>query len=188
MKHGPTKLYFDLLTEVLKPYKPVRVLELGTGWGISGSAFLDAGCELLVTVDPNMTAPYVQKSLAELEARRANYQTVVALNVRSENLTRGVFKDAGLGEDPKFDVIFVDARHDYESVRIDLLTAKNFLSKGGMIICDDFSHPKNQIDGENAYGVQKAVLEYIELGMVEGFIEDWYPRMEGNGLAVIIHK
>jgi len=39
----------------------------------------------------------------------------------------------------KFDYIFIDGGHAYETVSNDLLLSKNILSKGGTIMCDDYN-------------------------------------------------
>lgn len=58
-------------------------------------------------------------------------------------------------EKQKFNVIYVDANHDYENVLSDLKNAENLLKDDGILIIDDYS--------ENHWpGVFKAVDEWID--------------------------
>jgi predicted O-methyltransferase YrrM len=153
MAHGPTAHYYDALKRMVSVlirdgYSVENVLEIGTGWGISGTVFLEAGCRQLVTVDPNMDAPYVQASLKQLESVRKDGQFIVRIRSSSDDLPKiKEFKGR------RFDMIFVDGRHDYESVCRDLLLAIQVMNPKGVIICDDYTHPKNGSE----YGVADAV-------------------------------
>ena len=55
---------------------------------------------------------------------------------------------------PKYDLVFIDGDHDYESVRIDIGKAKNVLAEGGLIAFHDFDHPSHR-------GVREAVEELL---------------------------
>lgn len=179
MAHGPTKHYYEALTAMVKSLKNMgypcdRVLEVGTGWGISGSVFMEAGCKELVTIDPNMDEPYVRESLLEIRSKAVEGQVIQPIKSASHNM-----KDYFIERKDEFDLVFLDGRHDLESVRTDLALAKAVLRKKGVIICDDYTHSKNG----GQYGVAQAVREFMENSSSCTLIED----LTGNGLAGIIH-
>ena len=73
-----------------------------------------------------------------------------------------------------FDVIFIDANHNYEAVKKDVLNTHQHLLHGGLLIFDDYKRPGfgyPPLDGEFQQqmtdpwiGVQRAVDELLELG------------------------
>lgn len=69
----------------------------------------------------------------------------------------------------KFDLIFIDGGHDYESVRRDIAIAKEFVAPGGIICGHDFT----MFDG-----VTKAVLDFgDEVGKVNACGTVWWKEM-----------
>ena len=56
----------------------------------------------------------------------------------------------------KFDYVFLDGGHKYETVISDLKSLKKVVEKNGIILCDDY-------DLTYAPGVKKAVDEYVLL-------------------------
>lgn len=61
---------------------------------------------------------------------------------------------AKLYEDHSLDFVFIDAQHDYESVKEDILAWKNKVKKGGILAGHDYNP-------EGDYGVGKAVRELL---------------------------
>lgn len=195
MDHAPTAHYYAALTRMVEVLKKggnsvERVLEIGTGWGISGSVFLEEGCKSLLTIDPNMKAGYVRQSIEELNSKVGKDQKITYVNAMSRDLVNH------LNADDYFDVIFVDGMHDYEGVKKDIYIAKDHLATGGVIICDDYTHPKNGSE----YGVARAVDEYLEKWNIIIANADYgvqVPRKRlirkiedrtGNGLVALIHQ
>jgi Methyltransferase domain len=60
------------------------------------------------------------------------------------------------------DVIYIDAAHDYESVKQDILAYKSLVRPGGMIFGDDYTHHWN--------GVMKAVDETLPQRAINGVV------------------
>ena len=65
--------------------------------------------------------------------------------------TNTILKDLNL---TNVDYIFIDGGHDYNTVKNDLEYSKRFLSKEGVILCDDY-------DLTYAPGVKKAIDEFV---------------------------
>jgi len=61
---------------------------------------------------------------------------------------------ASLYENNSLDFVFIDAQHDYESVKADILAWQNKVKKGGILAGHDYN-----IDGD--FGVGKAVRELL---------------------------
>jgi len=55
-----------------------------------------------------------------------------------------------------FDFIYIDALHDYESVRDDINAWNKKLKTGGMMVIDDY-----QVNNERGYGVIEATDEFL---------------------------
>jgi len=186
MAHGPTNHYYHALKQMVDDLKKVhaieRVFEIGTGWGISGSVFIEAGVKELVTIDPNLEKPYVRLSVREIESKRSPEQVVIYFPKKSSEILHSydiVGYDDQIFAQQTFDLVFIDGRHDYDSVKHDLELASTLIKPGGIIICDDYSHPKNGAE----YGVKRAVDDYVANKPGIGQLIDY----SGNGLFAIIH-
>ncbi|MDZ4228348.1 MAG: class I SAM-dependent methyltransferase [Candidatus Levybacteria bacterium] len=152
MDHEPTRIYYEKLLEICKGLKPETVLEIGTGWGISGSAFLDSGVKRLMTIDPNMESGKGMLAVTELKSK-INGQIVTFTKSKSSEAYSGILE--------KFDSVYIDGDHGYEGVKFDLENADRFLNDGGYIILDDFFHERNFISNKEDYGITLAVREYL---------------------------
>lgn len=176
MSHAPTLAYYTKLLEIVKELKPEKVLEIGTGWGISGSAFLESGfVKEFTTIDPNINVEYGKKSRKELESKEKDCK-VKFVEGRAET---SLPKMAEAGR--KFNLVYIDGDHSYKAVKRDLENAERVLEDKGVIVLDDYLHPKNKsTDPEQAYGVKKAVTEYCEARRKRVEVYS-----EANGFAVI---
>lgn len=150
--HEPSMRYAEDIYWVCKNYvaKGFDALEIGAAWGFSTLAILEAGAGSLMSVDNNTLAEGAN------EAKANGYGDKHVWNVcRSEQYWQ---------ENPtaKFDVIYVDGSHLYKDVKLDLYEAWKRLNQFGLLMVDDWDHPKN-IKAENdtsEYGVSLAVLEF----------------------------
>lgn len=158
MKHLPTMEYYETLVWLIEGMKKDSVLELGTGWGISGSAFLDSGVKELVSVDCNLSTKYGEKARREMEWRKKDGQMLVFMD---ERMTTACDKLIAAGR--TFDLVYIDGGHDYENVMRDLDFAAKLVSPTGAVVMDDYLHVKNVDPGARGdwYGIQRAVREFL---------------------------
>ena len=167
MAHEPTKDYYEILKWFSKEMEVgLRVLEFGTGWGISGSAFLDAGAVELVSIDINLNTPYGDKARTEIEKRTGDAKVELVCD-KIENHAKKLIE-----QKRKFDIVYIDGDHGYEGCLRDLWLAHELVQQDGAIILDDFLHVKNleAAEEKHKYGIIKAVREYSikthKIGMV----------------------
>lgn len=156
MSHGPTEEYYEILLKIVRGLEPQSVLEIGTGWGISGSAFLDAGSvRKFVTIDCNISAAYGKETKAELLTKVKGCE-MVFVDERSENYLPNLIK---LRE--QFDLVYVDGDHGYEGCLRDLEFAGQLTKRN--ILLDDYLHKKNYEPSKDKdfYGISRAVREYL---------------------------
>lgn len=178
MEHDLTRGYYETLVKIIEKLQPVKVLEIGTGWGISGSAFMDAGVQVYKTIDPNVNNGYGAEGRAEIESRKTSKtEEVVFLEGRSQEVLPRLIE---AGE--QFDFIFIDGDHAYDSVRHDLFKARKLLAWGGRIVCDDYLHEGNFVFDKRNCGVSKAVRDYLLEFRDEATI---WPHNKENGFIVI---
>src|SRR3990167_8054072 len=144
--------YEEAIKSVVSILKPKTVLELGTGYGISGGVFLDCGAEKLVSVDKLPVSKEKEKVVRHLKKG----QELIFLQ---EDTMRAETKDK-LG---MFDFVYVDAGHTYEECKNDMEIAKTKLNDGGAMLIHDYTHANNNIpEGQSdCYGVRKAVDEFV---------------------------
>jgi hypothetical protein len=84
-------------------------------------------------------------------------------------------------EDNYFDLIYIDAAHDYESVMKDIEQSLKKIKNGGTIVFDD-CHLFNYGTGEH-YGVNQAIRE-----IPKDFYTPLYFSFSDNNIAIKINK
>lgn len=150
-QHEPSMSYAQDIHSVASQMPAgFSALEIGAAWGFSTLAILEAGAGSLMSVDSNSRI----KAPAEVEAN--GYTDKYAWSCsRSDK-----FWDEN--PDVRYDLIYIDGSHRYEDVKNDLEQALIRLKLGGMLLVDDWDHPKN-IQSENntvEYGVSLACWEF----------------------------
>lgn len=144
--------------------KVKTVLEIGSYYGKSAHAYLFAGVEKLVCIDWWRAGDVINSNAEGDAIYKAFLQNtegfpeteLVPIRMSSEEAK------AIIG-DEKFDMIFIDASHDYESVKKDI---ELYFGNATKLICGhDYGWP----------GVTQAVTEAMEIdGKVESI---WYKRL-----------
>jgi predicted O-methyltransferase YrrM len=176
MEHELTKGYYDTLVKIIKECKPKTVLEIGTGWGISGSAFLENGVERLITVDATTDPDYYHTAQDEIDTHKKQGQVVDYNRMKSSEF----FSE----NEDTFDMIFIDGDHGYKGCKEDLVASLQFLNSGGVIVMDDFLHKGNYIEG-NECRVNQAAREVLLANDLSAII---MPHNLQNGFLIIPYE
>jgi len=143
-----------VLDRLIETRKPARVLEIGTGRGLGSFAISAAAeaygapcevdtCDLIA---PNVAQEWAIEIDGQQEVRRASCAEIwethlKPLRSRIHPVT-GRTTDtlpALLGQQKKYDLIFIDAGHDLFAVAHDLAYSTMLLAPGGAILMDDFA-------------------------------------------------
>jgi len=148
-QHAPTLEYAQEIHQVVNDYGYKKAMEVGCIWGVSTISILKAGTGTLLSVDPiPQTNPtmhaMVEVRFAQLQDRWSSFEG-----------KSSVFWEQNK---EKFDLIYIDGSHNYEDVKLDLNCAWVCLQKNGLLLTDDYLHPKNH---DSDYGVSLAVLELM---------------------------
>lgn len=149
LDHKPTLRYFNTVFHQAKISIYDNALEIGSQWGISTIAILEASkFGHLTSVDKDPCP------LAENEVTKARLHGRWTFIQKPSQRALPLMKDTFL-----YDFIFVDGSHVYDECKQDIFDAWELLDPEGVILIDDYLHPKNK-DGE--YGVMKAANDLIK--------------------------
>lgn len=151
--HEPTRSYGQEIYELTKKHGYKNALEIGCAWGVSTLAILQGGNGMVLSVDVNpQTHANEEVEVNGFRERWSFHHSDSTDFFKQNELT--------------FDYIYVDGSHKYPKCQDDLFMAWECLQTGGILIADDFTHPKNQVvdkDGETVeYGVSFAVCNLIK--------------------------
>lgn len=109
------------------------VLELGTHYGRS-AACMAVTAERVVTIDVHYKSDTLEKCYYNMKACGVG-DKVEIIKKDHRNLSKSDFKDT------RFDVIFVDGAHNFESVVRDTQLAMSIVKFGGVIAWHDYRCP-----------------------------------------------
>ena len=145
--HEPSMQYAKDIYKVASKLKDFTALEIGAAWGLSTLAILEAGAKHLTSVDPNIMAEGQNEAIA-------NGYDITWYQIKSEVFWKE--------HTEKFDLIYIDGSHLYEDVKNDLYEGWEHLNDGGILMADDWQHPKNIVVEGNQpeYGVSLACFEF----------------------------
>ena len=151
----------------------LKVLEVGSGWGIFARSILEQSVSLkLTTIDK-------KPNLDEFALRTEGFQDRIEriTGPSSEELPKLLLANR------KFDVVFVDGSHLYADCLNDLRLSWEMLEEGGILLVDDVLHQHNWGDD---YGVAQAVWEFCRAALPTG--EKVEICLVGSGGFAVIHK
>ena len=126
------------------------VLEIGSSFGWSTIAFCLGGALHVTGIDPHEEDPRTWDGMARNMEAYGVADRVTRIRAYSQEALPLL-----AAEGKRFGLIFIDADHEYPSVRHDLLGSLPLLAPGGLIACHDYF---------NAPGVQQAVDELFPAG------------------------
>jgi len=168
------------LNHVLKK-KPKNFLEIGVFHGVTsrnvcellneihGKDFTFVGIDLFTTDNVTIKDEMIPQTKFSNPLKTIYYKYIIRLDPYSKesvekllskyknniNIIKGnsntVLKEISL---EKFDYVFLDGGHKYETVLNDLKNLKSIIENKGIVLCDDY-------DLTYASGVKKAIDEYV---------------------------
>jgi predicted O-methyltransferase YrrM len=95
------------------------------------------------------------------------------LKTTSYKAANGVFPDVGAMCEKRFDIAFIDAAHDYESVKKDIRLWWPLIREGGMLVGHDWNHKWP--------GVERAVADSFDLLRVGVTVDSvWFVLKTGD--------
>ena len=137
-------LYVKTVAEEIMPH---RVLEIGSGYGICSSASLVTTNAILVSVDPIVSLPQLERRTKSVDV----WDRIIRHIGKSIDVLPKL--------EEKFDLIIVDGDHGYDTVYFDIETSLKLLNPNGVLLIDDFSHIHNW---DSSYGVARATTELAQ--------------------------
>lgn len=156
--------YFEFLGELAKREKPKRILEIGSGWGMSSIAFLLNSPESVLTSVDKMPLSDLTLYKKRLDMFPDLWKRITMINGDSKN----VLERMKVNEE-KFDLIYIDGDHGYSGAKADFDNAGMLTLPGTIIVADDIAHYLNWItrdakatNGEPEFGVARAAIEWAK--------------------------
>ena len=173
----------ECLLNHINQFKPKNFLEIGVFHGVTsrnicdllhsihGNDFSFTGIDLFLNEKEVSKDEYIPKTQFSNPLKQFYYKYIVRLDPysiksvakllkkykKNINIIKGdsntVLKEINLD---KFDYVFLDGGHKYETVFNDLKNLKKIIENNGVILCDDY-------DLTYAPGVKKAIDEYVML-------------------------
>ena len=129
-----------LLYNLIKKYKPKKLLEIGLACGISSSFML---CSMdkkskLYSIDPYQKIVWNKFGLIVIDEIIKENNLPNNIHTWIPTFSKIYFDNYNNKND--YDLIFIDGDHSYEGTLIDLLGANKLLKKGGILVIDDVLH------------------------------------------------
>lgn len=152
----------DCLVELSNGQK--IVIEIGTGRGHFTQIILESISQEghLFTIDPfdgRSGGPEHEKIpgevlFAEVQRRLSLYKDRYTIIVGLSEMVSRLFSECSL------DMVFIDAAHDYESVRTDIMSWLPKIKEGGVICGHDYDRPSTECNKSRM--VERSDLDYCQ--------------------------
>lgn len=149
--------YGKLLNNIVCNYSPKHVLELGSGLGVS-SYYLANG-------NPNSHVLTVEGMKSYAEVAQATFKNLDINNVSVVNSSFYEFFDT-LAPTQKFDLIFIDGSHSYESTIQNFERSLSIASLDAFIILDDIRWSEGMLQAWNEIKCHPQVRVSADLGRI----------------------
>ena len=171
----------NFLLDHIRLKKPKNFLEIGVFHGVTsrnvcellysfhGNDFKFTGIDLFVNDDTLLKDEYIPKIKFSNPLKTIYYKYIIRLDPysvdsilrllkkfqKNVNIIKGnsnkVLKEINVN---KFDYVFLDGGHKYETVKKDLENLTQIVNNNGTILCDDY-------DLSYAPGVKKAIKDFV---------------------------
>jgi predicted O-methyltransferase YrrM len=140
----------------------LRSLEIGSYQGLSAAILAQFGIVFCIDLWADIfdgVAHYDQIGKVNYEEFRSN---MVRLKLMNESVFPSISSSKMLEHmmPMDFDIIYIDANHDYEPIRQDILATERHLRKGGLWIFHDYKREGDRPE----LGVNRAVDELLDIG------------------------
>lgn len=162
----------DVLRNILVDLQPENILEIGSGWGFTARCFLEYSNAFLTTVDS-------ADVIIDKQGRDCFKLYTQGFEERFEKVV-GRSVDVVPVLDRKYDLVFIDGDHAFESVFPDIINAYSVAKDNGVIVLDDVWHVGNW-ETPQSCGVSRALSK----AMRELQLDSCEVYSAGNGIAVI---
>lgn len=149
--------YGKLLNTIVASYQPKQVLELGSGLGVSTYYLANNNPQSQVVTVEGMK-PYTDIAQATLNSLAIN-------NVSIINRTFDEFFD-GLTASQKFDLVFIDGAHSYESTTKSFERSIGITTPEAFIILDDIRWSEDMFRAWNELKMHPKVRVSADLGRI----------------------
>ena len=149
----------EFLKNIANNFKIKNIMEIGFNAGHSAELFLSSNPNANIVSFDIGIHNYLKLGKEFIDENYPNRHTLIIGN--SLNTVPEYFKK----ENKKFDLIFIDGDHTYETAIQDLLNCKNLAHDKTIVIMDDTMNNKNWIQNWNI-GPNRAWKEVIENNIV----------------------
>jgi len=182
----------NILIDLIKEQQAERVAEIGVGRGRTTREILRSNCSNIIkeywAVDPWSTKHARDSECNRIGGRDQNFFDKEAWNVyryvcffpqlkiirmTSVEASKLFYHYKKYVNEKYFDLVFIDAEHDYESVKRDILTWEPLVKKGGIMCGHDYASREKEVIKavDEIYGRDN--IEVIHPGSV------WVKRLNG---------
>lgn len=149
------------LFDLISPMEVKRIVDIGTGHGMSAKFFSD--------LKPQATIYTIDGFGIYGDGRIYNKLDHDAVSKINKNLGKNVIQILGNSQSVPWelplDVLYIDADHTYEGCKADFDLYSPFVSKGGLIIFDDYIQDNNPNNGVKKVVDEAKGLEILYTGI-----------------------